>query len=240
MRFSVVLLLLLASVARGVDGVALAGRAPLVHRVYRVPASPQGHSFTAVSAGFELDGALFTLVSCEMHYFRLARDHWADRIARVRALGCNAVQTYVAWNWHCHTPPSSFGGPVDAACRFDGDRDLAHFLALVQQAGLFVTLRLGPFIDGEWEWGGYPAWMMFVQPGLLLRTDAEPYMSLALQWFDTLLPVVKVRGRSAHRVSQRGGGWATGGSSAAVHSRGKLLAARVCALLSLFSPSSGR
>lgn len=49
---------------------------------------------------FELDGRPFRYMAGEIHYFRIPRPLWADRLKRMRALGLNVAQVYVAWNFH--------------------------------------------------------------------------------------------------------------------------------------------
>ncbi len=46
------------------------------------------------------------------------------------AMGANAIETYVPWNWH-ETEQGQFN--------FKGDRDLAGFLQAAQKAGLVVS-----------------------------------------------------------------------------------------------------
>jgi len=102
---------------------------------------------------------------------------------RMKALGLNTVMTYVPWNWHQPTREEiDFTSP---------DRDLGTFLKLAQKYDFMVILRAGPYICGEWEFGGLPAWIL--ENGTIpLRTDAEPYMSLATSWWkDSLFPYVK-------------------------------------------------
>jgi beta-galactosidase len=91
------------------------------------------------------------LLSGSFHYARAPRALWRDRLQRLRALGLNAVQTYVPWNWHEAT---------EGAFEFGGARDLAAFAAIAQEEGLLLLLRLGPYICGEWEFGGFPAWLL--------------------------------------------------------------------------------
>ena len=65
-------------------------------------------------------------------------------------MGLNAIQTYVPCNWH---------EPVRGEFNWEGDRDLGQFLATAQKVGLLVVLRAGPYMCGEWEFGGLPAWL---------------------------------------------------------------------------------
>ena len=52
------------------------------------------------NAQFLKDGKPFRYISGSIHYFRIHPDLWNDRLQRIRALGFNAVQVYVAWNMH--------------------------------------------------------------------------------------------------------------------------------------------
>lgn len=40
------------------------------------------------------------LLSSCIHYSRVRPELWRDRLERVFALGANAIETYVPWNWH--------------------------------------------------------------------------------------------------------------------------------------------
>ncbi len=100
---------------------------------------------------FVLDGKPFVIRSGEMHYPRIPREAWRDRLAKLRAMGLNTVTTYVFWNVHEAQP-----GVFD----FTGDRDLASFLRIAQEEGLWVILRPGPYVCAEWEFGGLPSWLL--------------------------------------------------------------------------------
>ena len=64
--------------------------------------------------------------------------------------GPNCIQTYVFWNlheqWQC-------------VLYFSGRANLNQFLQEVANAGLFVNLHIGPYISGEWTYGGLPVWL---------------------------------------------------------------------------------
>jgi beta-galactosidase len=118
-------------------------------------------------------------------YFRVHPDLWADRLARLSALGLNTIETYVAWNVH-----ERRRGEHD----FRGWNDLPRFLELAGAAGLDVIVRPGPYICAEWDFGGLPAWLLAdgVLPGgaRTLRTSDPAYLSAVDEWFDVLLPRV--------------------------------------------------
>ena len=49
---------------------------------------------------FLKDGKPFRYVSGSLHYFRIPKEYWLDRLKKVRAAGLNAVQIYVEWSFH--------------------------------------------------------------------------------------------------------------------------------------------
>jgi beta-galactosidase len=104
------------------------------------------------------------LLSGAVHYFRVHPDLWHDRLHKLKALGCNTVETYVAWNMH---------EPVRGEYNFSGICDLGRFIKLAGENGLQVIVRPGPFICAEWEFGGLPAWLLTI-PGIRLSAAMAP------------------------------------------------------------------
>ena len=56
-------------------------------------ALPAARSFQVAQDAFQLDGANITLLSGSIHYHRVHPALWRDRLARLRSLGLNAIQT---------------------------------------------------------------------------------------------------------------------------------------------------
>ncbi len=116
------------------------------------PASgPTPGSFEVKDGKFLLDGKPFQIISGEMHPFRVPEAYWKDRLLKARAMGLNTVCTYVFWNTHEERP-----GEFD----FTGNRDIARYVKLAQEAGLKVIVRPGPYACAEWDFGGLPAWLL--------------------------------------------------------------------------------
>ncbi|KAE8658175.1 Beta-galactosidase [Hibiscus syriacus] len=86
--------------------------------------------------------------------------------------GLDVIQTYVFWNAHEPSPGNYY---------FEDRYDLVRFIKVVQQAGLYVHLRIGPYICAEWNFGGFPVWLKYV-PDIVFRTDNEPF-KVAMQGF---------------------------------------------------------
>lgn len=130
---------------------------------------------------FLKDGKPFRFVSGSMHYFRVPRSRWKDRMAKMKAAGLNALQTYVEWSSH-EVQPGLF--------YFEGDYDLVQYIKTAQQVGLLVILRPGPYIDAERDMGGLPFWLLGVKRDIKLRSMDPEYMYYVDRWFGKLLPMI--------------------------------------------------
>jgi beta-galactosidase len=116
------------------------------------PAQQSTPGFFSIHDGqFLLNGKPFQIISGEMHYARIPRAYWRDRFRMAKAMGLNTVTTYVFWNIH---------EPRPGAYDFSGNYDVAEFIREAQQEGLYVILRPGPYACAEWEFGGFPAWLL--------------------------------------------------------------------------------
>ncbi|WP_055568111.1 glycoside hydrolase family 35 protein [Streptomyces atriruber] len=133
---------------------------------------------------FEVDGRPVRLLSGALHYFRVHEAQWGHRLAMLRAMGLNCVETYVPWN--LHEPRPGTYRDVEALGRF---LDAAH------EAGLWAIVRPGPYICAEWENGGLPHWLTGAV-GARARTRDEEYLGHVSRWFRRLLPQVVARQRS--------------------------------------------
>ena len=139
--------------------------------------------------GFLRAGETHLVISGAIHYFRVHPEQWRDRLRRLVAMGCNTVETYVAWNVH---------QPGRGVTTFEGFADLGRFLDIAAEEGLDAIVRPGPYICAEWENGGFPGWIL-ADRNLRLRHRSAPYLDLVDAWFDELIPVI------AERQAARGG-----------------------------------
>ncbi|KAI5666236.1 hypothetical protein M9H77_16089 [Catharanthus roseus] len=112
-----------------------------------------------------IDGKRRVLISGSIHYPRSTPQMWPELIQKSKEGGLDAIETYVFWNLH---------EPVKGQYDFEGRKDLVKFVKLVAEAGLYVVLRIGPYVCAEWNYGGFPLWLHFV-PGIEFRTDNEPF-----------------------------------------------------------------
>ncbi|KAI3904169.1 hypothetical protein MKW92_008658 [Papaver armeniacum] len=112
-----------------------------------------------------IDGKRRVLMSGSIHYPRSTPEMWPDLIQKSKDGGLDVIETYVFWNSH---------QPLQNQFDFQGRNDLVKFVKTVGEAGLYVHLRIGPYVCAEWNYGGFPLWLHFI-PGIQFRTDNEPF-----------------------------------------------------------------
>ena len=148
------------------------------------------HTVTVTRDGIAIDGQPLYLLSGCVHYFRYPRAEWRPLLEQARWAGLNTIDTVIPWNFHEPTPGSF---------NFADEADLAAYLDLCAELGLYAIVRPGPYICAEWENGGMPAWLSG-RDGLRMRVDDAEFLAATLRWFDTLLPII------AQRQLTNGGG----------------------------------
>lgn len=129
---------------------------------------------------FYLNEKPMKIISGGMHYFRVVPEYWRDRLEKLKAMGCNTVETYVAWNMH---------EPKKGMFDFTGLLDLEKFIKLAQELELWVIIRPSPYICGEWEFGGLPAWLL-AEDGMRLRGRYQPFLNHVEDYYKKLFQIL--------------------------------------------------
>ena len=129
---------------------------------------------------FYLNGNPFKIISGSIHYFRVVPEYWRDRLEKLRAMGCNTVETYVPWNLH---------EPRKGEFCFNGMLNVAEFLKTAQELGLWAIVRPSPYICAEWEFGGLPAWLL-AKDGMRIRCTYPPYLQAVQDYYRNLFQVL--------------------------------------------------
>ncbi|MBR5529817.1 MAG: beta-galactosidase [Oscillospiraceae bacterium] len=127
---------------------------------------------------FYIDGEPVCFHCGAIHYFRSLPEKWPELLRKLKQCGMNAVETYCAWNLH-ESKPGEF-------C-FEGRADVEKFIEIAEKEGLYVIVRPGPYICGEWEFGGLPGWLL-KDEGFRYRTDEGDYLKYTKRYFDELMP----------------------------------------------------
>ncbi|GAB2246321.1 hypothetical protein Droror1_Dr00001814 [Drosera rotundifolia] len=96
------------------------------------------------------DGERKLLISTSIHYPRSVPEMWPKLVKL----------------------PKEGGADYNFEYRFD----LVKFVKIVQDAGMYMMLRIGPFVAAEWNYGyGVPVWLHY-EPRCVFRTATKPYM----------------------------------------------------------------
>ena len=141
------------------------------------------NKLTVNGTDFCMNGEPFTVVAGAMHYFRVPRAYWRDRLLKLKACGFNTVETYTAWNLH---------EPKEGEFDFSGNLDLGAYLDLIGELGMYAIVRPGPYICSEWEFGGFPWWLLKYDAMQLRCADAL-YLQKVETYFRVLMPVIAQR-----------------------------------------------
>ncbi len=129
--------------------------------------------------GISIHGSREILLCASLFYFRIPKELWRDRIKKLRQSGYNCADVYFPWNYH--------EGEA-GRCSFSEDRDIAAFLQMMVEEGIYVIARPGPYICSEWDGGSIPA--RFLADGTLIRTDDAKWMTAVEQWYAQVVPII--------------------------------------------------
>ncbi|KAA0714712.1 Beta-galactosidase-1-like protein 2 [Triplophysa tibetana] len=135
---------------------------------------------SADTTHFTLEGVPFRILGGSIHYFRVPRAHWRDRLLKLKACGLNTLTTYVPWNLH---------EPERGVYVFHEELDLEAYIRLADELDLYVILRPGPYICAEWDLGGLPSWLL-QDKQMKLRTTYSGFTTAINSYFDKLIPKI--------------------------------------------------
>lgn len=142
--------------------------------------NPSGNEINVNNLYLTENGKPFIPVMGEIHISRTRRRDWKDRILKMKAAGINIISSYLFWI--CHEPEE---GRFD----FTGENDIAEFIRLCQENGLYFSLRVGPQITAECRNGGYPDWIWSSK--IPLRTNNEQYLYYVRRWYEKIYEQVE-------------------------------------------------
>ncbi|KAL0826019.1 hypothetical protein Bca101_049696 [Brassica carinata] len=91
---------------------------------------------------------------------------WPHLIGKAKSGGIDVIDTYVFWNIH---------EPQQGKFDFSGRCDIVRFIKVIQAHDLYVCLRIGPFIQGEWSYG----------------TDNEPFKYYMKRYAQMIVKLMK-------------------------------------------------
>jgi len=162
--------------------------------------TPPPRSVEVRNKMFVVNRKPFFMFSGEIHYFRMPESVWERHVEQARKAGLNTVSTYIPWRWH-----EDEEGKFD----FDGSthpqRNLRRFMQIVADAGLYLSVRVGPVCNAEVIGEGIPIWLLEKHPDVFAKNSCVPpypdvtllsYMSPRFldfvgKWYAQVLPVLK-------------------------------------------------
>ncbi|KAJ0960439.1 hypothetical protein J5N97_001721 [Dioscorea zingiberensis] len=144
----------------------------------------RGRDVTYDRRSLIINGTRRLLFSGSIHYPRSTPQMWANLIGQAKKGGLDVIQTYVFWNIH---------EPLQGKFNFEGRYDLVRFIKEVRNQGLYVSLRIGPFIESEWKYGGFPFWLHDIS-GIVFRSDNEPFKFYMQKFVSMVVNMMKSEG----------------------------------------------
>lgn len=103
-----------------------------------------------VPGGLRVGDETVPLLAGSVHYWRLERRDWRACLEATKALGVRLIDVYVPWGVHEVAPGRLELGETDP------QRDVAAFLRLIHELGLYALVRPGPHINAELTYFGVP------------------------------------------------------------------------------------
>jgi len=143
------------------------------------PGTPSSITFDGRS--LFINGKRELIFSGSIHYPRVPVALWDSVLDKAKEGGLNAIQTYVFWNIH---------EPIKGQYNFTGNYDLVKFMKLIREKGMWAVLRVGPFIQAEWNHGGLPYWLR-EEPNITYRTDNPAYKMNMEKWVTQVVNLMK-------------------------------------------------
>ncbi|XP_062148076.1 beta-galactosidase 6 isoform X2 [Alnus glutinosa] len=144
----------------------------------------EGGDVTYDGRSLIIDGQRKILFSGSIHYPRSTPEMWPSLIGKAKEGGLDVIQTYVFWNLH---------EPQPGQYEFSGSNDLVRFIKEIKAQGLYACLRIGPFIESEWTYGGFPFWLHDI-PGIVFRSDNEPFKFYMQNFTTKIVKLIKSEG----------------------------------------------
>ena len=135
-----------------------------------------------------INGKRVMLYGGEFHYFRVPHELWEDRLQKMKAAGLNLVVTYIPWNFH---------EEKEGEYNWEGDRDLEKFVTLTEKYGFYLVIKPGPYICAEWDFGGFPDWLLGKK--INLREDDPEYLRLIGKYYKEIAKILR-----PHQITKGG------------------------------------
>jgi beta-galactosidase len=128
---------------------------------------------------FVVKGKPVVISSGEIHYARVPRELWHERLVKMKRAGINTISTYSFWNAH---------EPAPGVFEFGDNLDLDAWLTEIESVGLYAIVRPGPYNCAEWLAGGIPQWL--TAKGVSIRDDSAEFLAAADRYYEKIIPII--------------------------------------------------
>ena len=128
---------------------------------------------------FVVNGKPTVISAGEIHYARVPRELWRERLVKMKRAGFNAVSTYVFWNAQ---------EPAPGVFEMGDNLDLDAWLTTIEDVGLYAIVRPGPYNCAEWLAGGIPQWI--TAKGIEIRNSSADYLAAADAYYEQIIPII--------------------------------------------------
>lgn len=128
---------------------------------------------------FTVNGKPTVINAGEIHYARVPRELWRERLVKMKRAGLNTISTYSFWNAH---------EPAPGVFEFGDNLDLDAWLTEIEAVGLYAIVRPGPYNCAEWLAGGIPQWIP--AKGMQIRNDSADYLAAADRYYEKIIPII--------------------------------------------------
>ncbi len=132
---------------------------------------------------FLLNKKPFQIRAGEFHPQRVPAEYWEHRIKMCKAMGLNTIAFYTMWN--------DFEQPDGKFDFSTGNRNIAAFLELCQKHGMWVLFRPGPYVCGEWDFGGLPSYLLKDKNAKIRTLADENFMKAQTRYLKAIAKVAK-------------------------------------------------
>lgn len=131
-------------------------------------------SFGYKGVDFLLNGDIYQILGGQIDPQRVPWQLWDSRLAMARAMGLNTVFSYLYWDQI---------EPSQGQWSTDGNNNIAAWVQKAEAQDLKVVLRVGPYICGEHEWGGFPSWLSTIN-NMTVRSNNPQFLDAAKTYLD--------------------------------------------------------
>ena len=138
------------------------------------------YTVTYDQRALKINGQHALFISGSIHPPRGTPEMWDVWFARAKENGLNMIEVYIFWNYH---------EPTEGLYDWSGRGNLTLFMETAAQYGMFVNLRIGPYVCAEWTYGGIPAWLG-LKEGVAFRQSNAVWQPAMEKWFNVVVQLM--------------------------------------------------